>query len=145
MPVSSPQRRSVELPEPPTTWPPVRETGRLPRRPRRSLPGFLRLGPGEREVLWLYLLTRIGVWATAGAVGWLFPADGQAREPASLLSPWQQWDWWFYLHIAQDGYFPGQAGPWTAGWDNREAFLPGLPSSCAPSTPWSPTGPRPAR
>ncbi|MFB6515611.1 mannosyltransferase family protein [Streptomyces virginiae] len=127
MSVSSPQRRSVELPEPPTTWPPVRETGRLPRRPRRSLPGFLRLGPGEREVLWLYLLTRIGIWATAGAVGWLFPADGQARQPASLLSPWQQWDWWFYLHIAQDGYFPGQAGPWTAGWDNREAFLPGLP------------------
>ncbi|MGW8500432.1 mannosyltransferase family protein [Streptomyces sp. CLCI03] len=127
MSVSSPQRRPVELPEPPTTWPPVRETDLLPRRPRRSLPGFLRLGPGEREVLWLYLLTRIGIWATAGAVGWLFPADGAAREPASSLSPWQQWDWWFYLHIAQDGYFPGQAGPWTAGWDNREAFLPGLP------------------
>ncbi|MFD5575615.1 mannosyltransferase family protein, partial [Streptomyces cadmiisoli] len=127
MSVSSPQRRSVELPEPPTTWPPVRETGRLPRRPRRSLPGFLRLGPGEREVLGVNLLTGFGFGPPGGAGGGLAPPAAAAREPASLLSPWQQWDWWFYLHIAQDGYFPGQAGPWTAGWDNREAFLPGLP------------------
>ncbi|MGZ9935672.1 mannosyltransferase family protein [Streptomyces sp. NC-S4] len=126
MPVSTP-RRPVELPGSPTPWPPVRETGRRPRLLRRPLPAFLRLGPGEREVVWLYLLTRVGIWATAGAVGWLFPSDGEARRPASLLSPWQQWDWWHYLHIAQEGYFPDQAGPWTAGWDNREAFLPGFP------------------
>ncbi|MGR4878373.1 mannosyltransferase family protein [Streptomyces sp. LARHCF249] len=83
--------------------------------------------PADREVLWLYLLTRVGLWTTAGAVRWLFPADGRARKPAAFLSPWQQWDWWHYLHIARDGYFPGQTGPWTAGWDNREAFLPGFP------------------
>ncbi|MFD6973667.1 glycosyltransferase family 39 protein [Streptomyces sp. NPDC059949] len=93
-------------------------------RTRRALP---RLDPADREVLWLYLLTRAGIWATAGAVRWLFPSDGQARRPAALLAPWQQWDWWHYLHIAQEGYFPGQAGPWTVGWDNREAFLPGFP------------------
>ncbi|MGW7334370.1 mannosyltransferase family protein, partial [Streptomyces sp. NPDC054840] len=75
MPVSAP-RRPVERPDSPTTWPSVHETGR---RPRRSLPALLRLGPGEREVVWLYLLTRVGIWATAGAVGWLFPADGAAR------------------------------------------------------------------
>lgn len=87
-----------------------------------------RLGPRDLEVLRLYVLTRVGIWATAGAVGWLFPSGGaQARRAASPLASWQQWDWWHYLHIARDGYFPAGAGPWSAGWDNREAFLPGFP------------------
>ncbi|MFG2874740.1 mannosyltransferase family protein [Streptomyces sp. NPDC048337] len=114
MPVSSPSR-------------PVRPVERIaaPAAVRRRV--FPRPGRADRDVLWLYLLTRLAIWTTAGCVGWLFPADGQARQPPSFLSPWRQWDWWHYLHIARDGYFPGQAGPWTAGWDNREAFLPGFP------------------
>ncbi|MFE9629775.1 mannosyltransferase family protein [Streptomyces sp. NPDC006463] len=110
MSVSAPPR-PVETPGRPAT--------------RRAFPW--RPGRADREVLWLYLLTRVGLWATAESVRWLFPADGETRRPPSLLSPWQQWDWWHYLHIARDGYFPGRAGPWTAGWDNREAFLPGFP------------------
>ncbi|NEE24159.1 hypothetical protein G3M53_01595, partial [Streptomyces sp. SID7982] len=39
----------------------------------------------------------------------------------------QHWDANHYLHIARDGYFPAGAGPWTSGWDNREAFFPGYP------------------
>ncbi|MCX5077546.1 mannosyltransferase family protein [Streptomyces sp. NPDC060334] len=113
---------SVSTPSRPVTVhaPPFRAEPRpKPRRPR--------FGPADREVLSLYVLTRIGIWITAGAVSWLFPADGKSRRAPSLLSPWQQWDWWHYLHIAQDGYFPDGAGPWTVGWDNREAFFPGFP------------------
>ncbi|MFI7353857.1 mannosyltransferase family protein [Streptomyces avidinii] len=123
MPVSTPSR-PAELPDSSTTRPPERDTVG---RPGRARPALLRLDPGDREVLWLYLLTRIGIWATAGAVGWLFPSSSETRRAAPPLSAWQQWDWWHYLHIAQDGYFPDGAGPWTAGWDNREAFLPGFP------------------
>ncbi|WP_404952833.1 mannosyltransferase family protein [Streptomyces sp. 147326] len=129
MPVSAPHR-PAEVAGPRTAGPRVPEDeGRTDRthrarRARRTLP---RLGPDDREVLWLYLLTRVGIWTTAGAVGWLFPSDGNARRPASPLAPWQQWDWTHYMHIARDGYFPGRAGPWTAGWDNREAFFPGFP------------------
>ncbi|MEU3669952.1 mannosyltransferase family protein [Streptomyces virginiae] len=96
-------------------------------RPRRPIPTLRWLGRADREVLWLYLVTRVGIWATAAAVGRHFPSDGESRRPMSLLSPWQRWDWSFYFHIAKDGYFPDGAGPWTIGWDNREAFLPGFP------------------
>ncbi|MFB7176657.1 mannosyltransferase family protein [Streptomyces sp. NPDC056257] len=131
MSVSAPHRPAV-VADSRTTGPRVPDEGRTvgadrsghARRARRTLP---RLGPDDREVLWLYLLTRVGIWAVAGAVGWLFPADGNARRAASPLAPWQQWDWTHFMHIARDGYFPGRAGPWTAGWDNREAFFPGFP------------------
>ncbi|MFF8915382.1 mannosyltransferase family protein [Streptomyces sp. NPDC015032] len=86
-----------------------------------------RLKPADREVLWLYLLTRLGIWTTAYCTRWLFLDDHQTRQPISFFSPWQRWDWWHYLHIAQDGYFPNGAGPWISGWDNREAFFPGFP------------------
>ncbi|MEV7520035.1 glycosyltransferase family 39 protein [Streptomyces sp. NPDC091371] len=117
MPVYAPNRPTA-VPAPPS---PVR-------RLRAAASRRVRPGPDDREVLWLYVLTRVGIWTTAGAVRWLFPAGGdRTLRPGSLLSPWEQWDWWHYLHIAQDGYFPAGAGPWTAGWDNREAFLPGFP------------------
>ncbi|MFJ3632821.1 mannosyltransferase family protein [Streptomyces sp. NPDC090112] len=131
MPVSAPHRRATTTPAPaPADGSPAGARPARPARPpepRRAGRTRFRLGPADREVLWLYLATRIGIWATAGAVGWLFPADGQSHRPASLLGPWQQWDWGLYLRIAQDGYFPAGAGPWTTGWDNREAFLPGFP------------------
>ncbi|MGW2178030.1 mannosyltransferase family protein [Streptomyces sp. NPDC001732] len=101
---------------------------RLPPRLRLRLRLLsLRFGPGDREVLWLYLLTRVGIWTTAYCTRWLFPDDGKTRHAGSFFSSWQQWDWWHYLHIAQSGYFPDGAGPWTADWDNREAFFPGFP------------------
>ncbi|MEU8995892.1 mannosyltransferase family protein [Streptomyces caniferus] len=89
---------------------------------RRLLPGY-----ADREVLWLYLLTRLGIWTTAYCARWLFPGDRTTHHAAAFLAPWQQWDWGHFLHIARDGYFPGEDGPWRNGWDNREAFFPGFP------------------
>ncbi|MBK3560629.1 hypothetical protein JHN55_29685 [Streptomyces sp. MBT56] len=86
-----------------------------------------RLSPADRDVLWLYLLTRISLWITAHFARWLFPAQAGVRETAPLLAPFQHWDANHYLHIARDGYFPAGAGPWTSGWDHREAFFPGYP------------------
>ncbi|MFF7738384.1 MULTISPECIES: mannosyltransferase family protein [unclassified Streptomyces] len=86
-----------------------------------------RLRPMDRQVLWLYLLTRIGVWVTACSTRWLFPSDEDTRDPGPLLAPFEQWDWHHYARIAQDGYFPGLDGPWQKDWDNREAFFPGFP------------------
>ncbi|MFB8382210.1 mannosyltransferase family protein [Streptomyces rubiginosohelvolus] len=86
-----------------------------------------RLSPADRDVLWLYLLTRISLWITAHFARWLFSAQSGVRETAPVLAPFQHWDANHYLHIARDGYFPAGAGPWTSGWDNREAFFPGYP------------------
>ena len=99
------------------------------RRPGRRLPGSL---PGsvsamDRSVLWLYLCTRVGLLVTTYCSAWLFSGTGQSVRPPSLLSRWQQWDWFFYLHIAQHGYFPAQPAGAAAVSDNREAFFPGFP------------------
>lgn len=85
------------------------------------------LNSGDREVLWLYALTRLGLWITAYCVRWLFAGNSEAQDPSAVLAPWQQWDWWHYVRIARDGYFPGRAGPGNPDWDNREAFFPGFP------------------
>ncbi|MFE9565916.1 mannosyltransferase family protein [Streptomyces sp. NPDC006487] len=87
----------------------------------------LRLPHDDREVLWLYLLTRAGLWVTAYCTRWLFPADPDTHKAGPVLAPFQQWDWYHYLHIARDGYFPDGAGPWLDHQDNREAFFPGFP------------------
>ncbi|WEH37064.1 mannosyltransferase family protein [Streptomyces sp. AM 4-1-1] len=130
MSLSSPPRR----PERPSV-----RTGTAPgpsrdrTRPTRSRPAVpdrfpARPGPADRQVLWLYLLTRVGIWITAYCTCRLFPGDRRSRYAASFLSPWQQWDWWHYLHIAQDGYFPEPTGGGAAAdGDNREAFFPGFP------------------
>ncbi|GGV28343.1 hypothetical protein GCM10010277_10410 [Streptomyces longisporoflavus] len=93
----------------------------------RSGRAALRLSPADREVLWLYLLTRLALWITAYCARWLFPQNPDAHAPDSVLAPFQHWDWAHYMHIARDGYFPGGAGPALSGWDNREAFFPGFP------------------
>ncbi|MFF6984283.1 mannosyltransferase family protein [Streptomyces sp. NPDC008343] len=101
-----------------------------PPRSRRALlvrPAASWLSPADRTVLWLYLLTRISIWVTAYCTRWVFPGERDAHEPGSVLAAFRQWDWSHYLNIARDGYFPGQAGPWLRGWDNREAFFPGFP------------------
>ncbi|WP_432004798.1 mannosyltransferase family protein [Streptomyces parvus] len=97
--------------------------------PRAAEPRLarFRLTPADRAVLWLYLLTRISLGITAHFARWLFPAQSGVREAAPALAPFQRWDANHYLHIARDGYFPAGAGPWTSGWDNREAFFPGYP------------------
>ncbi|MER6717269.1 mannosyltransferase family protein [Streptomyces halstedii] len=85
------------------------------------------LTPADRRVLWLYLLTRVSVWITAHGARWLFPQGSDVREAGPVLAPFQHWDANHYVHIARDGYFPADAGPWTVSWDNREAFFPGFP------------------
>lgn len=98
------------------------------RRARLAVSGLVRrLDSGDRQVLWLYAMTRMGLWVTAYCARWVFPSDRDARDPGPLLAPFQQWDWFHYLAIARDGYFPDGAGPWSAEWDNREAFFPGFP------------------
>ncbi|MFE2296079.1 mannosyltransferase family protein [Streptomyces sp. NPDC059452] len=103
--------------------------GPVTRGPEATRPGRVAawLTPADRKVLWLYLLTRISLWITAHGARWLFPRGSDVREAAPLLAPFQQWDANHYLHIARDGYFPADTGPWTSGWDNREAFFPGFP------------------
>ncbi|MCC2278684.1 hypothetical protein LKL35_25125 [Streptomyces sp. ET3-23] len=104
------------------TWPELRRPQHPPVPAR--LPVW---GPADRDVLWLYLLTRTSLWVTAYCARWLFPRTPDAHTADSVFAPFQQWDWTHYLHIARDGYFPGRAGPWLSNWDNREAFFPGFP------------------
>ncbi|MER8001874.1 mannosyltransferase family protein [Streptomyces sp. NPDC095613] len=106
-------------PNPAGQAPPVRKglRGRLAWRP----------SPADREVLWLYLLTRISIWVTAYCARWLFPSNSKTRDSGPVLTPFEHWDWVHFLGIARDGYFPDQAGPWLREWDNREAFFPGFP------------------
>ncbi|WP_411103202.1 mannosyltransferase family protein [Streptomyces sp. cmx-4-9] len=123
----APHRRH---PVPARLSPSTPTAGRLgTRRPAEAFPRRLvrRLRPLDREVLWLYLLTRTGIWTTAYCARWLFPSRGGDHAPGPVLAPFQHWDWVHFLGIARDGYFPGQAGPWHSGWDNREAFFPGFP------------------
>lgn len=117
----------------------------------RALPGWAArcrrrgaglLDRGDREALWLYLLTRISLWGTAYCTRLLFPDRPGARQPAPLLTAFERWDWHHYLHIARDGYFPGPAGSGTTYGDNREAFFPASRCCCARCTPSSRTGPR---
>ncbi|WP_436319902.1 mannosyltransferase family protein [Streptomyces massasporeus] len=109
---------------------PAARAGESARR-SRAMPAlgrpWLRLSPLDRDVLWLYLLTRAGLWITVYCARWLFPSDQAAHTPQPLLAPFQQWDWTHFLNIARDGYFPGADGPWQRDWDNREAFFPGFP------------------
>lgn len=86
-----------------------------------------RLSAEDRDVLWLYLLTRAALWTTAYGARWLFPTDASTPDPGSALAPFERWDWGHFLNVARDGYFPAGRGPWDADWDNREAFFPGFP------------------
>ncbi|WP_328462523.1 mannosyltransferase family protein [Streptomyces sp. NBC_00448] len=107
---------------------PREPSGARRRRPSPVRRFAARLTPADRDVLWLYVLTRAGLWVTEYCARWIFPADADSRRPMSVLAPWQQWDWAYYLHIARDGYFPaGGPGPGEQGWDNRDAFFPGFP------------------
>ncbi|CAO0828184.1 mannosyltransferase family protein [Streptomyces microflavus] len=120
----------LESPEPRTVPSERRAVVPSGSRERRAAP-FGRasawLSPADRQVLGLYLLTRISLWITAHGARWLFPRGSDTRDAGPVLAPFQRWDANHYLHIARDGYFPADAGPWVSGWDNREAFFPGFP------------------
>ncbi|MEU8892416.1 hypothetical protein [Streptomyces sp. NPDC048442] len=128
MTVAPPPQRTATRPAPAPAGRGTSTGGRKPHlrglsRLRLRLP----LNGDDRDVLWLYLLTRVGLWVTSYSVAWIFPSDGEAKSAPSALSRWEQWDWTHFLHIAQSGYFPDGAGPSTPDWDNREAFFPGFP------------------
>lgn len=123
----APTHRSTTPQRPSPRLAPAHESHPRRSRSRRLRRALLRLHPEDRDVLWIYVLTRAGIWTLAYCARWLFPADRDERDAGSFLAPFQHWDWVHYLHIARDGYFPGRAGPWQGTWDNREAFFPGFP------------------
>ncbi|ARQ68647.1 mannosyltransferase family protein [Streptomyces marincola] len=120
------------MPVAPPESPPHARRSAPRERPARRFPHTIvrplagRLDPADRDVLWLYLLTRISVWVTAYCVGWVFPPERGTRAAPPVLA-FERWDWGHYLSIAREGYFPEGDGPWRGDWDNREAFFPGFP------------------
>ncbi|MFE2011431.1 mannosyltransferase family protein [Streptomyces sp. NPDC059491] len=86
-----------------------------------------RLDAADRDVLTLYLLSRVALLLTAYCTAWLFPRDSGTHEPQPFSAVVGQWDWNHYLHIARDGYFPDDPSDRPDPWDNREAFFPGFP------------------
>ncbi|GAB2907313.1 mannosyltransferase family protein [Streptomyces mayteni] len=89
----------------------------------RRLRGLLT--PADRQVLWIYLLTRLGLVAVSYVVTWLVPGP-DPRTPANWLSVWERWDWGHYQAIAEHGYFGSTPGVDPALVD-RVAFFPGFP------------------
>ncbi|MDV9187292.1 mannosyltransferase family protein [Streptomyces sp. SR27] len=89
----------------------------------------LRLGldAGDRDVLALYLFTRVSLLLTAYCTAWLFPRDPESHDPGAFAEVVGRWDWNHFLHIARDGYFPDDPAARPEEWDNREAFFPGFP------------------
>ncbi|MEU3461415.1 mannosyltransferase family protein [Streptomyces sp. NPDC006733] len=130
--VPAPRTRGAEAPvDPRRLLPsPRKGDGGGPRDRRPPAPSAARrllraVSATDRTVLTLYALTRLGIWVTAYCTGWLFTGDGRAREAPPLLTRWEQWDWSYFVRIAEYGYFGNPDG--AAPPDNREAFFPGLP------------------
>ncbi|MGW7307599.1 mannosyltransferase family protein [Streptomyces sp. NPDC054835] len=101
-----------------------RSRPRLPLVVRRAL---RHLDGADRDVLVLYLATRVALLLTAYCTAWLFPHDPESHVPAPFGAVVGRWDWNHYLHIARDGYFPDDPAARPGEWDNREAFFPGFP------------------
>jgi hypothetical protein len=72
----------------------------------------------DRDAVLVWLASRASIWVVAGAVGWLFTANGLV---VPLLDRWQQWDFHHFWGIALYGY-----GGEPTGVPN-EAFFPALP------------------
>lgn len=67
--------------------PPDEPLGSRARSAWRSLLG--RLGPEDRDVLWLYLASRVSVWIVAYCARWVFPRDPETKNAAAVLEPFQ--------------------------------------------------------
>ena len=70
------QRRLLNLPN----APPAVCRGRLPG------PAARRPSPADRDILWLYLLTRIAIWITAYCARLLFPSTAPPAPPPRPLA-----------------------------------------------------------
>lgn len=81
-----------------------------------------RLGPGDRDTLALWLVTRLGTVVVVASAGWLFATDDQ--HPIPFLDRWLRWDAVHYASIAEYGY---GGGPGRTDTTPLEAFFPGLP------------------
>lgn len=79
-----------------------------------------RVRSADRDVLGIWLASRVSMWVIAGATGWMFVAQGQDVVPA--LERWQQWDFHHYWGIAMHGYEGDPTGV------PNEAFFPGFPA-----------------
>ncbi|MFF9017000.1 mannosyltransferase family protein [Streptomyces sp. NPDC014870] len=117
--------RDVRPPAPAAPTAAVREPGREARHLRASL--RFRLDADDRDVLTLYLFTRVALLLTAYCTAWLFPRDPESHHAEPFGAVFGQWDWNHYLNIARDGYFPDDPAARPVEWDNREAFFPGFP------------------
>jgi Mannosyltransferase (PIG-V) len=78
--------------------------------------------PTDRDALLAWLASRTSIWVVAGAIGWLFVANGLV---VPSLDRWQQWDFHHFWGIALYGY-----GGEPTGVPN-EAFFPALPALLA--------------
>jgi hypothetical protein len=83
---------------------------------QRGIMGLLKLSAIDREVLGIWLLTRVSLWMISITAPWLFAGDGGVT---GWLARWRQWDVLHFDRIATQGYFGHQ--------EPEEAFFPGLP------------------
>jgi len=81
-----------------------------------------RLGPGERDALLLWLVTRGSVLLVAASAGWVFATGGD--RPGPFWDRWLHWDAVHYAAIAQHGY---AGNPASTDPTPLEAFFPGFP------------------
>jgi Mannosyltransferase (PIG-V) len=82
--------------------------------------GLVELAQTDREILLIWLASRVSMFVVAGAVGWLFVSDDNLV--VSWLNRWERWDFIHFRGIAEFGY-----GGEPTGVPN-EAFFPGLPA-----------------
>jgi len=76
----------------------------------------------DRQVLVMWLLTRLAVLWTAVHAAWLFDLNPYAPHPVPYLERWATWDAARYIEIAEYGY---QGRPINDA--PLQAFFPGLP------------------
>jgi hypothetical protein len=87
----------------------------------RAASAVRRLGPADREVLGLWLASRLSVVVVVASTGWLFATAGR---PGAFWSRWLHWDAVHYAAIARFGY---DGDPASTDSTPLEAFFPGLP------------------
>lgn len=92
-----------------------------PATPARSTPAR-RLGPGDREALGIWLLSRLAVVVAVSSAAWNLSTPGS--PVGAFVDRWAQWDFVHYRAIAEVWYGAGQPTGVPL-----EAFFPGFPFS----------------